>query len=583
MAVPLISDRDGVPYQFLAYTDLGDGGLRVIYDADLGPPDEPPPVKKPKTLEPASVPGPGSGDERWIELSADDWQDAGLPAIVLGTDVRVLLAPTITSTLHARIEALLQGGVTLANLPIDFEDGTSVARWSKDDINSIQTELNRRAPGSDTRFAADGLVPRAFIQISPAAVWADAETTWRAGIEGGEVAAVNWEFTPAPAAPNLPLLAQTAAGNPVTFTPGVRGDWTVHADMTLADGSTRSVETVVTVVDSLFRLISALHRGLSEREPDPTLDSIGGFRIGTATFRLLQYELRFPVGPDEDRTHGIEIKTLDTTDAQWRFRANETRQGVVDYRFGIRFETQDVRLEGLLSTLTKIERVEASFFYGRSFTPGILMNDTRSTAPVTGAEAATDKLSRGESRLASALTARPFTDGQIMIEEKPKVKVSMLPQAIAASVVTLLLGLGAATAAATLLFLLGALGAATAAAALPFAGVAAAALVVAAAVAVFLFIALAVPPRIEEFIADRIEANLRDEDRIAESQLLQFAGEGVAEAIARQVITTAIGDGASLDPPPLNTSLIGDDRFRQDLFQMIHVSDGRCRVLIRTP
>ena len=103
----LISDRDGVPYQFLAYTDLGDGGLRVIYDADLGPPDEPPPIKKPKTLEPESVPGPGSGDERWIDLPAADWQDAGVPAIVLDSDARVLLPPTVNSTLHAQLESLL--------------------------------------------------------------------------------------------------------------------------------------------------------------------------------------------------------------------------------------------------------------------------------------------------------------------------------------------------------------------------------------------------------------------------------------------------------------------------------------------
>ena len=437
--------------------------------------------------------------------------------------------------------------------------------------------------------AADGLAPLAFILISPAVVTADAETRWEAGIVGEQIAAVSWRFTPPPISPTFPdqsTVVTTATGNPVSVALFMRGDWTVRAEITLANGLMRICEIVVAVAPSLFQLVAAMHRGLSEGDEDPTLNTLGNYRVGTATFNLLQYEVRFPVAAEDLRSREIVIKQLDKTDAQWRFRSNGIGQGLIDYRLRIGFETEDVRLEGLLSTLLKIERIQASFFYGRGFTPGILMNDTRSAALVTRAAASADTLRNGRIGLASALTARPSTDAEITVETRPKVEVSMLPQAIAASVVTLLVGLGAATAAATLVFLLGALGVATAVAAGPGVGIAAAGFVVAAAVAVFLFIAFVVPPRVGDFIATNIERRLTaqgNRDSLADSRLLQFAGEGVAEAIARQVITKAIERDVALDPPPMAAPAIGDDRFRQDLFQMIHVSEGRCRVLIRTP
>jgi hypothetical protein len=107
-------------------------------------------------------------------------------------------------------------------------------------------------------------------------------------------------------------------------------------------------------------------------------------------------------------------------------------------------------------------------------------------------------------------------------------------------------------------------------------------LVVAATVAIFLFIALVVPPIVESSIENSIGDGLVSEDlrkSLAKARLLQFAGEGVAEAISRQVIEKAIAESAQLDPPTLET--VGSDRYRQDLFQMIHVSEGRARVLIR--
>jgi len=86
-------------------------------------------------------------------------------------------------------------------------------------------------------------------------------------------------------------------------------------------------------------------------------------------------------------------------------------------------------------------------------------------------------------------------------------------------------------------------------------------------------------------IADHVERGLTSDGSVKsleDSRLLQFAGERVAEAIARQVIAKAIESGSTLDPPPFAFGAIGADRHRQNLYQMIHVSEGRCRVLIRS-
>lgn len=567
----VVTDREGIPYQFFSYLDLGDGGLRVIFDTDLGPPDAPPPIEKPKALGPERVPGPGSGDERWIELTATTWQDAGVPAIQLESLVDPLA--TVTSAIHSQIESLLVAGFSLANLPPIEDSG-----WTEDQVNSIQNALNDfmvSAGVGETVFSDDQTVPRAFISRMPEVVVAEANTIWEAGVEDETVTTVEWRFTSPTVITQSLVLAVT--GNPIPVMLPFAGDWTVRANIRLEDGTVREFETVVEVEDSLFRTTTRVHRQIRHRE----INSVGSVGIGTATFRLLQYELQFTVEAENSAPQSVLINTLDQTDAEWQFRANGTEQGVIDYRLRIAFESSDIRLSGLLALLLNIESIRGSFFYVRSFMPGVLMNDTRSAVPLTGAEAATDNLRRGGRPLASAITTRPFGDDRMM-DDTMNVQVSMLPQAVAASVITLLIGLGATAAATALIALVAALGIAIAAAAAPIVGIAGTAAVVAATVAIFLFINFVVPNLVGKAIEDNVKQALTSEDTrqsLEDARLMQFAGEGVAEAISRQVIEAAITAGAQLDPPPANTT--GRDRFRQNLFQMIHVSEGLARILIR--
>jgi hypothetical protein len=411
-----------------------------------------------------------------------------------------------------------------------------------------------------------GIEPRAFIGMSPRVVVADADTIWEAGVEGETVTTVAWRFTFSNQFVQPNVLNFTDNNIPVSLF--LSGEWTVRADITLDDGTVRTVEIVVTVEESLFRKTASVHNQIALRD----LGDLGFVRIGSAIIKLLQYKFHFTVGPQEIATHHVLIETLDETDAQWQFRSNGTKQGVVDYRFRISFESTDIRLGGLLSLLLKIESIKGSFFYVRSFTPGVLMNDTRSAVPFSGAESSLDHLERGQGsevpRLASSITARPLSDDDTM-EETVDVKVSMLPQAAVASVITLLIGLGA-TAAATVLTALVATTAAASAV-----GVAGAAAVIAATVAIFLFITFVVPWLVENAIEVDVAKGMTSADSrksLGDARLMQFAGEGIAESIARQVI-----DKAQLDL----TIETGRHRFHQDLIQMIHVSDGVARVLIR--
>ncbi len=296
----LITDREGVAFRFVSYIDLGDGGLRVIYDSDLRPPDQPPPIEKPKLLEPETVSGPGSGDERWIELETTDWQEAKVPAIAL---LQLAGQPTITSSVHAQIESLLTAahGHVVPSLVMD-EDG-----WTDIEVNSIQSAINNNLPGEpEVIFSTDGTEPRAFIEITPAGVAADADFSWDAGIEGETVNAVFWRFTIT--LPNGVQSVVLTFGNPARVTLSASGNWTVNADIQRSDGTIRTFETVVDVGPSLFRLISGTHRRQASRGLDPPLNNFGDYRIGTATFNMLQYQLRFPVAAGELNTKRIVIE-----------------------------------------------------------------------------------------------------------------------------------------------------------------------------------------------------------------------------------------------------------------------------------
>ena len=84
---------------FLSYSDLGDGGCRVIYDESLPQPDPIPvnPQSKENEMDPTTVTGMGSSDDLPVEIIREDWFPLKLPNYFVGADAAALLTAVIIS------------------------------------------------------------------------------------------------------------------------------------------------------------------------------------------------------------------------------------------------------------------------------------------------------------------------------------------------------------------------------------------------------------------------------------------------------------------------------------------------------
>ena len=375
-------------------------------------------------------------------------------------------------------------------------------------------------------------------------------------MEDTVVNAVAWQFTSGGQ-------SLSGTGNPITFALPSAGTWTVTAEITLADGTPRRASTEVTV-EELMEAFRELYKQLSNPGEQDASSPMGTFSIGTITLRFLQYDLTFRVPPGVTMTDNIFIETLDSTIAEWRFKPDLNKQGIIEYRLPLTFSTDDIRLDGFWASLVKVDRVVIPFFFQR--VPILdLMNDRRADDLLEHPATVGHPVGLDSNRLASSITARPVGNSKVRVKrEMIEVTVSVTPQATAALVVTLLLGLGALSLAAALLVLIGAAAAIGGG-------------IIAALILVIIYFAL--PVVVSQNIADKIEAKLTDPEfakRLEEDGLLRDGGEGVGLAMAQGVISTA-----SLLPLVGAGEFAGRDRFRQDLFQMIHVCEGLCRVLIR--
>jgi hypothetical protein len=82
-------------------------------------------------------------------------------------------------------------------------------------------------------------------------------------------------------------------------------------------------------------------------------------------------------------------------------------------------------------------------------------------------------------------------------------------------------------------------------------------------------------------------------EALDEAGVMNYAGEGLAEAIAIKAIKEAIADGHGVEPPtheqpdPNNPGNIrapsGRERFRPQFFETVVVGPGVCRILLRVP
>ncbi len=579
----LVADVDRQPAGFFAYTDMGDGGLRVVHSERVGPLPEPPPVADAKHLLPENVTGPRMPGESWVQLDAEDWVDTEQPgyAITVFTMTKSLGgAPEVPIDLLREAVLNVNTGRQAAGEPqLDMISGLSETDlFAVDEFRAGvggDLTIDRTAPdGSAMQITA---LPGGFIERQ------EYELTV---LVNGEVAeTATWTFVPLPAPgllPEAPLrpgdapllllpLAMVAVTNPVVVRFPTAGRWRVSVFHGVGAQPAAGVFLDVTVADSIERLVWAAHEALSEGAT---------YTIGSVRIQALQNVVTYTVPAEGERIVAFEMLLARAT--QMRFRGNDDEQGLIDCRAHMTIDSTDVALDGPLALAFVVKDFHVDLLYERAFTPGVLMVDRRAFDPATGADLEgnpLDTIGRSDPLAHAAISSKPVGDRRVTAIVAVRVELTpggvVIPAILAALAIV-----GATAAAVTVVMLLDLLVVAVAL------GAAGAALAVAVSIALAVFLAVIVPRLISDHVSEHARQQLESEttaEALDRQGLLRYGGEGLSEGIARQVITRAIEEDHTLAPPAAvdDEERIGNDRSRGQTFQMVFVSPGACRVLVR--
>ncbi len=580
----LTADTSREPVGLFAYTDLGDGGLRVIYAPDIPSPGEPPPIGNEKVLRPEQVTGPSIPCDVWVEFAAADWAPAEVPAYDVGI-------------LHTR-----RSLGSAMEVPLDFLlDACSIVRESGDAPDGAAMNpadgLTRAELQAVDAFRA-GLTPdvvrllevsdgsQAEVQIGPGGLVAGLDLTLAATVAGaGPTAlwtAIAVDDVPAgntgPVSPLDPLAfgvtLVTAAGNPATLVLPRGGAWrlSVFFPVAGAAGPGPGAFTDIDVVASTYDLLTELYDGISDGE---------WHRIGDLEASLFRYDMRYGVGAIGDDPVRIRIAPRLFRSTEVRFRGGGSGQGAVEARQVMTFSSDEVRLRRGLDLLFAVDRFAVTLGYGRAFTPGMLLRDSRSLAILDGRpiDPAAETLARTDPERHAAIGAKPIGDASVSRADVD-IGVSMTPGAIAVSAIVAALALIGATAlVATIVALVAGIAAATAV------GIGGAAIAIVLAIVLAVVVATMVPPAVEGFAREQVRGALTSPERLAQLNdlaIIRYAGEGAAESLARTALRVARDQGHAVPfPASEDDEGAGRDRNYGQLFQMVFVSDGICRVLLR--
>jgi len=559
-----------------AYTDMGDGGLRVVFAPDIRPLPVPPPSDSEKILRPDQVTGPPIPCDIWVQLDAADWTDADLP----GYEVGALRGAdrSLGGAIERALDTMFQSfELALGDVAPNPNNGITDADF--DAVDAFRSSLV--PPGSVDLTAADGQV--VTLTLTPGAPLRT--FSFDAALQvAGATPNVTWTLVPVigpfgfiPAGaifpggiPNPSLV--TLGGNPVTFTPSTPGAHRLSAFFLNAAGALTSAFTDVDVGRLVRDMVWDLHDGVA-RTPD--------YRMGDVDFSVLQYDLGFRATRAGDHERVI-VGFPATRRTQWRFRGTDGRQGEIDYRALISLSSTDMELRGLQAQVFDVASFSLAFSYARVFTPGMLMRDARFRDPLRGeniSERPDETIRRREPLAHAALSAKPIGDSSTP-SHTPTIDLSTRLPLVATTVIVAVLVILGATALVSLVLALTTLLAMAAAA-----GPAGAVLAVAAAVALLVLLLVVLPLVAESYARDQVNAQFENgsiREQLDGQNLLRFGGEGLAEALARKALEQARIDGLDVPAPATNdVDGTGRDRFRGQLFQMVFVADGVCRILLR--
>lgn len=580
------------PHTFYAYVDMGDGGGRVIYASDV---ERPRPTAPPqfKTLLPDMLPDPGVEGLKWVRLQAPGWQPSGLPGYqapyidlaALGSDAPRAYGSSLVPLLDflERLD-VVAGGWEASETPL-------ANPWDvrPENAAAIQELLLGWVPFS-RRFRKNSPF-RIQFTYSPGILFAGQDYTFRAQATDPPAAPVAFAWTIESVDEGGPETVELD-GAEVSHTFPVQGRFQVTLRATAAGGQVSERQVTLTVAESLWGMLWEFHANIN-RPPEDEDGPPKNFDIGSLSIQLSKYRLNYTqVGGVRTQ---VRVEFLSAHDTQWRFLPNGPAQGMVDYRMRIELSSREVRLMGGLEWLApwvRVERFRVRLHYSRPFTPGVLTSDRRSHDPVMRTEYA--NLGRADKELVrkpgaedpmlpAALAAKPLGPTALEVASTDvRMGLTNLARGSLWGLVAVLLVIAGAALLPLLIVL--AIGAGVAGWVLVGIGISALISLLVSLGLAFLVIEVAAPALINLYANNQVRESLDERagdlrEDLDDAGLLTYAGEGLAEALAIQILKQGRSeDGLDL-PEPDESGLV---RSKTGVFETVAVTEGTASVLVRT-
>jgi rubredoxin len=327
----LVTERPIVHLTFYAYTDMGDRGLRVIYN-DLLPDPVPIPGEIDKNgLDPANVTGPTSTTDLWFDIPSSGWTQVELPPYDVTRDFFGSDDSFLTDNKP------YPGALSSGLMPL------------LDTISCLLPILN--APGgTDINFdlVRNSLQPIIDIAGASIDIW---QSIW------APFDSANSEKYKCP---HCGFIYDSASGYPVSgIAPGTRfndlpDNWVCPTCGTAKD----DFES-----ESRFSYLI----------PELNLE-IDNYRIEYHTI----------VNNDSLTKDFVRILNLGKHRIEYQCVENLVGQGSIELSFKVGVASNTIVINGILGKIASIDDMSATLSYNRLYTPAILMSEKRSQNVMTG-------------------------------------------------------------------------------------------------------------------------------------------------------------------------------------------------------
>ena len=325
--------------------------------------------------------------------------------------------------------------------------------------------------------------------------------------------------------------------------------YNVKLTISTVNGESVTSETTIKVQPPLWTDLWQIHNSIQK----PGLAIVGNLAVAFSKYNI-NYNM------DHGSPSSMDFTIQPKYNTELRLLQNPNGQGYIDLRIPLNLSSEDVSVQGIYSNFFAINKFSANIYAGERFTPGILTFEERGEDPLTNNYVLEDILGPDEEALAcKPLEDYSFSVGSINIDGNLTL-IGMTLLGLATILVTIGLVWLATIISDTI-------AAAVAAASSSPWGWIAALLIIGGLI---IFVENNVPGAVDNLIENQIVNSLNSNGNIKTltEDLLDNAGEGVAEAIAVQ----AIGN---------NAPSTGTNRFKKQYWQMIYVLDNKCRILIR--